>query len=606
MKIAAYLFLLCVLLTNNLFSQDNMSTRVWEPNWESLRSRPYPEWFKDAKLGIFIHWGVSSVPAYGGKESYGEWYLRGLQVGDSLRTNFMKNNFGEDFTYRNFAPLFKAELYDPAEWADIFKRAGARYVIFVTKHHDGYCLWPSEHQPGWNSMDVGPHRDLVGDLTNAIRAAGLKMGFYYSLPEWNHPLHRWYTDPHDSIGTYVEQYMIPQFKDLISTYKPSLIFSDGEWYNSAEQWHAAELIAWYFNLVGDEAIVNNRWGGGSDIGFLTPEYSSGIKKSDRPWAEVRGLGRSFGLNRNEKLGAYMTEEDLIQFFVKAVSNGGGITINVGPKADGQIPLLQQDRLIQLGNWLKINGEAIYASETWERPGEFKEYTLERIDPNLMFWWVRNTPGKQIREDHFTAEWTGFIEPQFSEEFTFTARADDGFRFWIDDKLVINQWGKSKEGVDSQVMESDLTTVKDGKLTLISGKRYPVKAGFFETTHQAGLMLQWESKSQKKQVVPESVFFVSDKPDANNGIQGKYQSEGQYLGYTTNNGNVYAITLEWPGKELILPIDIKEKKITISLLGKQGNLKFKNIDGKIHVDLSNIYYNDLPCLYAWTFKIEGLE
>ena len=360
-------------------AQKNASSVQWEADWEMLRARPYPQWFKDAKLGIFIHWGVTSVPAYGGKESYGEWYLRGLQVGDSLRTSFMKNNYGEDFTYRDFAPLFKAELFDPAEWADIFKRAGARYVIFVTKHHDGYCLWPSKYAPDWNSMDVGPHRDLVGDLTDAVREAGLKMGFYYSLPEWNHPLHRWYTDPHDSIGAYVEQHMIPQFKELVSTYKPALLFADGEWYNSAKQWHAAELISWYFNLVGDDAIVNNRWGGGSNIGFLTPEYSAGIKKSDRPWTEVRGLGRSFGLNRNEKLDAYMTGEDLVHFFVKAVSNGGGITINVGPKADGQIPLLQQDRLIALGEWLKINGEEIYESEKWERKGEFREYTMERIE-----------------------------------------------------------------------------------------------------------------------------------------------------------------------------------------------------------------------------------
>ncbi len=600
-------FLMIFLVITQLsFAQEDRSVKKWQPNWESLRSRPYPKWFNDAKLGIFIHWGVTAVPSYSGKESYGEWYLRGLQVGDSLRTNFMKNNYGKDFTYKDFGPLFKAELFDPAEWAEIFKRAGAKYVILVSKHHDGYCLWPSKYSTGWNSMDVGPHRDLVGDLTKAVRGAGLKMGLYYSLPEWNHPLHRWYTDPHDSIGTYVDQHMIPQFKELISTYKPSLIFSDGEWYNSAEQWHSAELIAWYFNLVGDEAIVNNRWGRGSKIGFLTPEYSAGIKKTDRPWAEVRGLGRSFGLNRNEKLDAYMKAEDLIHFFVKAVSNGGGITINVGPKADGQIPLLQQDRLVKLGEWLKINGEAIYASDTWEKPGEFREYTLERIDPNLSFWWVRNTPGKPIREDHFTAEWTGFIEPKFNEEYTFTARADDGFRLWIDGKLVINQWEESKKGTDSQVMGSDLTTVKDGKLSLTADRRYIIRAEFYEKTHQAGLALSWESKSQKKQIIPESAFYTENRPDAQHGLQGIYRSEGQYLGYTVKDGNVYAIILEWPGKELVLPIDLGNRDVKISLLGWDGTLEYKSFDKKIHIDLSNIYHNDLPCLYAWTFKIEGLN
>ena len=597
---------LLFILALNGFSQDNSENRKWEANWESLQSRPYPKWFRDAKLGIFIHWGIYSVPAYGGKESYGEWYLRGLQVGDSLRTTFMKKNYGEDFEYKDFAPLFKAELFNPDEWADIFKRAGAKYIIFVTKHHDGYCLWPSQYAPDWNSMDVGPHRDLVGELTKSVRDAGLKMGFYYSLPEWNHPLHRWYTDPNDSIGPYVDQHMIPQFKELVSTYKPSLLFADGEWYNSAAQWHAAELIAWYFNLVGDDAIVNNRWGGGSDIGFLTPEYSSGMSKSERPWTEVRGLGRSFGLNRNEKLDAYMTAEDLIHFFVKAVSNGGGITINVGPKADGQIPLLQQDRLIQLGDWLKVNSEAIYGSEMWERTGEYKEYTLERIDPNLRFRWVRNTPGKPIREDYFTAEWNGYIQPEFSEEYTFTAHADDGIRIWIDDKLVINQWEENKEDKDSQAMESELAAVKDGKLKLKADKKYPFRAKYYEKTHQAGVVLNWESKSRKKQVVPASAFFIDNSRNSENGLNAVYRSEGQYLGYTVNNGNLYAISLEWPGKELVLPIDAKGRELKISLLGSGKQLEYNTTEDKIYIDLSSVCHNDLPCLYAWTFKIEGLN
>jgi alpha-L-fucosidase len=254
---------------------------------KKINERPYPEWFKDAKLGIFIHWGLSSVPSYGGKESYSEWFLRGIQAGDTLRTNFMKRVYGQNFTYKDFAHLFKGELFNPLEWAELFKRAGAKYVVLVSKHHDGYALWPSKYNRNWNTVDTGPKRDIVGELTKAVRDSGLKMGLYYSLAEWNHPLHRWYTDPHDSIGRYVDEYMIPQFKELVRTYKPSLIFSDGEWYNSAKQWHSAELINWYYDLVGDEAIVNDRWGSGIEVGFLTPEYSAGIKVTDRPWAEVR-------------------------------------------------------------------------------------------------------------------------------------------------------------------------------------------------------------------------------------------------------------------------------------------------------------------------------
>ncbi|TFH55324.1 MAG: hypothetical protein E4G90_11985, partial [Gemmatimonadales bacterium] len=168
------------------------------PTWEELRSRPYPPWFVDGKLGIFIHWGIYSVPAYSGEEDYAEWFVRGLQVGDTLRTRFMRENFGEDFTYPDFAPLFRAELFDPDQWADLFLRAGARYVVMVSKHHDGYALWPSRYSPGWNSVDVGPGRDLVGELTRSVRGEGLQMGLYYSLAEWNNPLHRWYTDPPDS------------------------------------------------------------------------------------------------------------------------------------------------------------------------------------------------------------------------------------------------------------------------------------------------------------------------------------------------------------------------------------------------------------------------
>ena len=235
-----FLWSLIVLgLTANVSAQQH----EWQPTWESLQSRPYPQWFKDAKLGIFIHWGVYSVPAYGGKESYGEWFLRGLQVGDTLRENFVKKNYGKDFTYRDFAPLFKAELFNPDDWAKLFEEAGAKYIILVAKHHDGYCLWPSKYSPGWNSMDVGPHRDLVGELKKAIDKTDIKFGLYYSLPEWNNPLHRWYTDPNDQIGPYVEQHMIPQFKELVGKYKPKVLFTDGEWFNTAEQWHARQLIA---------------------------------------------------------------------------------------------------------------------------------------------------------------------------------------------------------------------------------------------------------------------------------------------------------------------------------------------------------------------------
>jgi len=180
--------------------------QTYESNWESVSSHPYPKWFSEAKLGIFIHWGVYSVPSWSGKEQYSEWFLRGLQLNDSSRVKFQQKVYGTNFTYRNYAPLFKAELFDANEWAELFRKSGAKYVTMVSKHHDGYCMWPSKYAAGWNSMDVGPKRDLVGELSIAIRQKGLKMGLYYSLTEWNNPLHRWYTDQNEEIGDYVEKH----------------------------------------------------------------------------------------------------------------------------------------------------------------------------------------------------------------------------------------------------------------------------------------------------------------------------------------------------------------------------------------------------------------
>ncbi|MFD1163709.1 alpha-L-fucosidase [Hwangdonia seohaensis] len=587
----------CFLLTASTFAQQKTEAEYIK----NITERPYPQWFKDAKLGIFIHWGLYSVPSYGSKESYAEWFLRGMQTESPERMEFVKNTYGEHFTYKDFAPLFKAELFNPDEWATLFKNAGAKYVMFVSKHHDGYALWPSKYNRNWNSVDVGPKRDLVGDLTKSVREAGLKMGLYYSLAEWNHPLHRWYTDPHDSIGRYVEEYMIPQFKELVSTYKPSILFADGEWYNTAKQWHSAELIDWYYNLVGDEAIVNNRWGHGLDVGYLTPEYSSGIKVTDRPWAEVRGLGRSFGLNRNEKLEAYGTSQDLIHRFVQTVANGGGMILNVGPKADGQIPLIQQERLIQLGNWLKINGDAIYGAEPFSIKEEEKEITIDRIDDQIDFNWVRNSPMKGIKEDDFTVEWNGYIEAPKTDIYTFEVKADDEAAVFINNTLVINQ-NYTAKGSQSEVMGANTSVSSTGQIKLKAGELYPIQIKYREKKQNASISLFWNTKNEAKQLVPTSALFL-DKEKLAHGITGSYSSLKTYLCYTQNHGKIYAISFEWPENELILSILNPGDKATVKLLGLDKNLTWKYSNGKMHIDTKSIKYSEMPSHDAWTFAID---
>lgn len=586
------------ILVGNAFSQDSAYT------WEALRERPYPQWFKDAKLGVFIHWGIYSVPSYGGAESYGEWFLRGIQTGAKTRLDFMKKNYGSDFQYKDFAPLFKAELFDADEWAEIFRGSGAGYIVMVSKHHDGYCLWPSKYAPAWNSMENGPGRDFVGELGEAVRKKGLKFGLYYSLPEWNSSLHAWHTDPPDSIGRYVEEHMIPQFKELIGTYKPELVFTDGEWFNSAEQWHARELISWYFDQVGNDAIVNDRWGHGADIGFLTPEYSSGGLQTSRPWAEVRGLGRSFGLNRNEKLSAYMSSTELIQLFVRTVANGGGLIINVGPAADGQIPLLQQERLRDLGNWININQEAIYGASAHSVTGQEKAVTLKRVDPRVDFDWVRNTPGYPVVEDNFTATWTGFLKTDVTETVTISAKADDGIRVYLNEKLLLDQWETLPGENNSEAMRNNPAAKTDGKVKLVAGKFYPIKIEYHEKHQNASVSLSWEGNSFEQQIIPRQNLFTDSLQSKGNGLNAEYTSMRQHIAFTTNKGNLYAITFEWPEQFLELLLAAPHAETKISLIGRDGYLPWTYEENKLKIDISGVKFSEMKNCSAWTFKIEN--
>jgi hypothetical protein len=516
----------------------------------------------------------------------------------------MRDNYGEDFEYEDFAPLFQAELFDPGEWAELFRQAGARYVVLVSKHHDGYALWPSAYSPGWNSMEVGPERDLVGDLTDAVREAGLRMGLYYSLCEWTNELHRWYTDPPETIGPYVDQHLVPQFKELVAAYRPDLVFADGEWLNSAEQLHSREMIGWYFDTVGPDAVVNNRWGGGSDIGFRTPEYSSGIGLTDRPWTEVRGIGRSFGLNRNERLEAYMTPEELVHFFAAAVAGGGGMILNLGPGADGQIPLLQQERLLQLGEWLAVNGEAIYGSHPWLKTGERRQVELERIDPAIDFYWNRNGPGSPVREDDFTAEWSGYLEAPATGDYTFSASTDDddGVRVWVDGQLVLEASNESE--TDDASASATGADSPDPTVRLVAGIRVPIRVEYRERKVMAFVRLEWSGPGLETEVIPRSQLFSSVDLAEGDGLAATYRSQQQYLAYTQKDGNLYAITFEWPDGELKLPIAEPPPGIRVSLLGREGELPWRHADGQVLIDLSGVPSSAIPGRWAWTVRLEG--
>jgi alpha-L-fucosidase len=369
----------------------------YEANWDSLNRRPTPEWFTDAKFGIFIHWGVYSVPSFApvqvkGETPYAEWYWHSLTEGvkatkpgdDGFHTRQFHNRvYGAGFPYSDFAPMFRAELFDPDHWADVFVRSGAKYVAPTSKHHEGFTLWKNEQanrswgRP-WNAVDIGPKRDVLLDLTEAGRKRGLHMGIYYSLYEWYNPL--WLSDR----GRYVTEHMFPQFKDVVNHVQPEIIFSDGEWEMTSAEWHSPELLAWLFNdsPVRDKVVVDDRWGKDTrhkDGGYYTTEYTSGMQQSAHPWEESRGMGFSYGYNRMETLKDYHSDRELLMMLIDIVSRGGNLLLDIGPTADGRIPVVMEERLIQMGDWLRSNGEAIYGTRPWRNSRQWSKGTVPKLE-----------------------------------------------------------------------------------------------------------------------------------------------------------------------------------------------------------------------------------
>ena len=350
--------------------------KTYTPDWPSINSRPVPHWFSDAKFGIFIHWGVYAVPAWapvgpqwGTFAKYSEWYWRRSTmdtsaVGRAFR-DFHLRTYGPRFQYQDFAPQFRAELFDPEQWASLFQSSGAKYVVLTSKHHDGFTLWPSAQSWNWNAVDVGPHRDIAGDLTRAVKAKGLVMGFYYSLYEWFHPVYL------QDVNRYVSEHMLPQMKDLVQRYRPHIFWTDGEWDHPSTTWKSPEFLSWLYNesAVRDSVVVNDRWGKetrGKHGGFYTTEYDHGKENiRDHPWEESRGIGGSYGYNRAEGLSEYNSAKDLIALLIEKVSGGGNLLLDIGPAADGTIPVIMQQRLQEIGDWLRINGEAIYGTRPWK-------------------------------------------------------------------------------------------------------------------------------------------------------------------------------------------------------------------------------------------------
>ncbi len=349
-----------------------MPIMPYAPTWESINSRPVPAWFEDAKFGIFIHWGLYSVPAFTRRDWYAEWYQCQLQEQKKPEVlEFHNRVYGENFRYADFVPLFKAELFDASAWVRLFENAGARYLNLTSKHHDGFCLFDTKHAWNWNSVDVGPHRDFCGELRDACEGSKVRFGVYHSIYEWYHPLYL------ESPERFALEHLHPMMKDLVERYQPHTLFTDGEWDHPSETWHSTEFLQWLYNdsSVRDFVVPNDRWGsetrklilgGNATTEYGSPELFGTEFEYPKPFEECRGIGHSFGFNRAELLEDYLGGAELVELLVDLASRGGNLLLNVGPAADGTIPVIMEERLLQIGRWLSVNGEGIYGSRKLQK------------------------------------------------------------------------------------------------------------------------------------------------------------------------------------------------------------------------------------------------
>lgn len=392
------------------------------PSRGSLSTHKLPEWYQDAKLGIMIHWGLYSVPAWAepgdindliktvghgphfNHNPYAEWYNNTYLLADSPAKEYHEKKYGKEFMYSSFQEEFESSSrnFDADYWAGLFHEFGAKYVVMITKHHDGYCLWPSDVKNP-TTDNYYSKRDFVGELTSSVRNKGMKMGLYYSgVLDWSvlHiPMTSGYTFSRNfqHSQSYID-YATNQYKELIDKYNPSIIWND---IGYPSGYDLNELFSYYYNRVPD-GLINDRWTQYNIpknpllqpliklicwnmdrntkqvelskpdrskfwCDYFTTEYSTHDEIMPYKWEMIRGIGHSFGYNSEEIGSDMLTGKQLIYMLIDTVSKNGNLLINIGPKPDGTIPDSQLQPLRELGDWLKKNGDAIYETRPYQTP-----------------------------------------------------------------------------------------------------------------------------------------------------------------------------------------------------------------------------------------------
>jgi len=370
---------------------------AFRPDWESLRKYQVPEWYKDAKFGIFIHWGVYAVPAFGN-----EWYPRNMYREGSEEYKHHIATYGllDKFGYKDFIPMFKAEHFDPSAWGELFKKAGAKYVVPVAEHHDGFAMYDSGLSD-WTAAKMGPHRDVIGDLSKAVRAAGLHFGvsshrvehdFFLGVgrkipSDVNDPQYAAFYGPAQlgvinwgtPVGndfTYVSSAWADDWlargAELVEKYHPDIVYFDW-WIGQASiRPNLTKFAAFYYNSslkYGDHVgVINYK-------DYAMQEHSAVLDLERGQLGDIRPLywqtdtsvsNKSWGYIKDD---TFKSPEFVVHQLIDIVSKNGNLLLNIGPRSDGTIPEEVQQVLLDVGAWLNVNGDAIYGTRPWRIYGE---------------------------------------------------------------------------------------------------------------------------------------------------------------------------------------------------------------------------------------------